>query len=139
MKPPENNADRMWDEYMQGKPINPFCDLERVILKDGVPIGCVQVYSLWGNIQVSSIRVFTPRQGHGTFILKEILDLADKWKVRVRLCPEPFGQRFCPRKPLVKWYKKHGFVRIYHSDDFERKPNVFAVTKGSVHDQGTTH
>ena len=78
---------------------------ERVI--DGVKVA-VRPYDE-GMLWLTSIEAMEKGKGHGTAVLRKILDTADQYNVVVYLDPMPFGDT--NTKQLVKWYTGMGFVR----------------------------
>ncbi len=60
-------------------------------------------------IWLKSIEAITPKQGHGTAVLQQIIQIADRFNVSIYLDPMPFNGM--PNQKLVQWYKANGFVR----------------------------
>ena len=64
-------------------------------------------------VQIYHVSVFQPRKGHGTAILTHLCRLADEFRVRLYVQPEPIGapdqDPIAPDK-LTHWYKQFGFV-----------------------------
>ena len=85
--------------------INPLNNREYVI--DGVKVG-VRPYDD-NTIWLNSIEAIEKGQGHGTAVLKKIIDIADANNVAVYLNPMPFGDT--SSRQLVNWYTGMGFIR----------------------------
>jgi len=85
--------------------INPLNSRQVVIDKVKVEISIYDDNSIW----LKSIESIEPRKGKGTFVLNNIIDIANNNNVAIYLDPMPFGE--ISNKNLIEWYKKHGFIR----------------------------
>ena len=66
------------------------------------PAGMVTIHRLWTP---------SPGQGHGSTMLIQLCNLADRHGVPILLKALPFGKKPYPmsREQLADWYRRHGF------------------------------
>ena len=79
----------------------------------GVHIGFVQIIPFSAS-EVTVHRIWTPapRHGHGSAMLRQLCNLADKHGIVLKLKALPLGAKPYPfsRHELTDWYQRHGFV-----------------------------
>jgi GNAT superfamily N-acetyltransferase len=78
----------------------------------GERVGFLQLISE-SHAEVIIHRIWTlhPRRGHGSGILKDVCDLADRHGITLKLKALPFGATPYPltQVQLLDWYTRHGF------------------------------
>jgi GNAT superfamily N-acetyltransferase len=82
-------------------------------LPEGGCYGFVQL-RVNSSTSVTIFRIWTlqPGQGHGSRMLEQLCDLADRHGVEICLKVLPFGRKPYPksREQLVEWYQQYGFA-----------------------------
>ena len=105
-------VDQAITEYVAGKPGGPVP--RSVWLGEGY----LELFPFNGAVHLAAVFVAIEarRKGLGSRYLKELLEVADKHKVKVECSVKPFGLQ----DPLTKmgvnqlkaWYKRHGFKPV---------------------------
>lgn len=71
-------------------------------------------------------------QGSASKVLAMIVDLADKYGVRIVLDPVPLssraGKKILSKGKLVAWYKRHGFKKAGYDGDYQTE--MYRLPKG---------
>ena len=67
-----------------------------------------------GSLNITNLKVGTPGKGTGTALLKRIIELADKYGVKLNLVA---ASNTVQIDKLVAWYEKNGFVRVKPGTD----------------------
>jgi hypothetical protein len=72
-------------------------------------------------VVLQDIATWKKSQGAGNAVMKDITDTADELGYKLTLDAKPFGQdpKSLKIRPLVAFYKKHGFVIDYEQFDGE--------------------
>lgn len=91
--------------------------------------GYAEISAFDGALHVGGVFVLADerKKGHGTAIMKVLMDAADEAGLRMTLTAKPFssgGKKMAARQ-LTSWYKSLGFVR--DGDDMVRPPTVSAT------------
>jgi hypothetical protein len=76
------------------------------------------------DIAVYSDGEFQSGTGKGSIALRWLIGLADKFRVKLTLCPEPYGpdaKAYKAKERLIAWYEKFGFKKD-HEGDMVREP-----------------
>jgi hypothetical protein len=75
------------------------------------PIGYVQFHRAGTTVTIHRIWTLLPKHGHGSKILRQICELADRHHVFIKLKVAPLGRRPYPmsKEQLRAWYHRHGF------------------------------
>ena len=85
-------------------PLNP-----RSYVHHKLPVA-FEVSEFGGDVFLDSIHTWEKEQGYATQVLKQILQIVNRYGVNLKLTPEPFGNDGMSKSKLISWYKKHGFI-----------------------------
>jgi hypothetical protein len=74
-------------------------------------IGYIQLHRAGGSITIHRIWTVFPKRGHGSKMLTQICELADRHQVFIKLKIAPLGAKPYPMSSpqLREWYHRHGF------------------------------
>ena len=73
----------------------------------------IEVSTFAGDIHISDIRSLAPNSGAGTEAIKILMQLADKYHIRLHLIAKAYSKDpkyITDTNKLIKWYQKLGFV-----------------------------
>jgi hypothetical protein len=104
-------ADFMSELHAVARPVNDGC--LAFVGSDGTCRGFLQLLPTAGRaITIHRLWTLTPGGGNGSWMLRTLCTLADKYQVEIRLKVLPFGRKphAMTRDQLVAWYGRHGFV-----------------------------
>lgn len=131
---PATPAEALFADLDDSTTPNPFGGGEQIFMHEGG--------GAWGAVSVArdinrrpdvvhlnAIRSFSPgsRSGHGSHVLKQLLDRADRHGVTIELTAVPYGTKDLKKKDLIAWYKRNGFEG--KGEKLTRKPKVAALDR----------
>jgi hypothetical protein len=104
-----------------------FADLNAITRKTGnithafldpqsAPVGYVDLHRAGGTVTIHRIWSVFPRRGHGSKMLRQICELADRHHVFIKLKIAPLGRKPYPMssEQLREWYCRYGFKGEKH-------------------------
>ena len=97
-----------------------------VIDIDGKDIGCMFLYTSnmlrYGLVEIMNLRIYKPRSGLGSEILRMLCSKADEYNVTLYVMPvADKGNCAIPLWKLKEWYREFGFVGDI---SMEREPHA---------------
>lgn len=99
--------------------MNPWLPPGEEVIIDGVK---VQIHHWEGDLWIREI--YSVHQGlkRGTRVLKQIIEIAEKYCIDIRLNPSLIGNTSINR--LIRWYLRHGFVLGEYADGTSSKEEL---------------